>query len=170
MHFSLQNKPRNILKNPLVILILLILVVIGLVFVYGYAGIAGVYTILFLVACVIIAVSIKSFQKRAFQEFDTTDQGIAVHGKTYSWTDMKYYSWYGEKQGDRIGAVGLGGKLEYDPVNPYKWGKTQIAEVHLGWGRRINLQIDAAQVGNLTAVFTQYGVRHISLLRKIVGF
>jgi len=90
MHFSLQNKPKNILKNPWIIISMIILLVIACAIGYVYQGIAAVYTILFLVICTTIAVLIKSVGKKGFPEFDTTDRGVSVNGKLYPWANMKY--------------------------------------------------------------------------------
>lgn len=114
--------------------------------------------------------SIKFWEKRSFQEFDITDQGVIVNGKTYLWSKIKYYSWYGEKQSERFGAVGFIPLLEYDPINPYKFGKTQIIEVYYGFWRHVNLEIDSAQVENISTILKQHGVKHISMLRNIIGY
>jgi hypothetical protein len=169
MHFSLQNKPKNIFKNPWTIVILLVLLLVVCVIAYTYGGIGAVYAILLIVVSITIAVSIKSHGKKGFPEFDTSDQGIIVNGNTYPWPSMKYYSWYGDKQGERVGLVGITKTLDYDPINPYKYAKTQILELHMGIGKNLKLQIDSTQTDNLTAILKQYGVKHISLLRKLVG-
>lgn len=169
MHFSLQNKPKNIFKNPWVVIGLLVLLIVACVVGYVYEGIGTVYAILAVVICTTIASLIKFSGKKGFPEFDTSDQGVTVNGKIYPWTDVKYYSWYGEKQSERIGVVGIS-KLYYDPINPYRFAKTQILKLHSGIGRNLKLQVDSTQVDNLNSILAQYGVKHISLLRKIVGY
>lgn len=168
-HFSLPNQPKNILTNQKVVAGLIFLLLIAFGIAYAYQGMAGIYAILTIVISATIAVAIKSFKKRAFAEFDTSDAGITVNGTTYKWSKVKYYSWFGEKQSERIGAVGIGPFLNYDPINPYSFGKTQILELRLGILKHINLEIDSAQVETLTSMLNKYGVKHISLLRKIVG-
>jgi len=169
MHFSLQNKPKNVFKNPWVIVGLLILIIAAFAIAYAYEGMAGIYAMLFVVVSATIAILIKSVGKTGLPEFDTDDRGVTVNGKLYPWSGIKYYSWYGEKQSERIGMVGLS-KLQYDPINPYQFAKTQILELHMGVGRNLKLQIDSSQKQNLTSILNQYGVKHISLLRKIVGY
>lgn len=169
MHFSLQNKPKNVLKNTWVIFLLFVLALIFLGAVYVYQGMFGVYFILFLIICTIIAVSVKSIQKRSVDEFDTTESGIVVNGKVYAWPEIRYYSWYGEKQSDRVGVVGFVPLLNYDPINPYRFAKTQILQLNLGLRGSINLQIDSAQVEGLSSILRQYGVKHISMIQKVVG-
>lgn len=170
MHYSLQNKPNNIFRNPWVILSLTVLLLVALGIAYAYQGIFAVYSVLFVVICTIIAVSIKALQKRSIDEFDTTDNGVVVSGKTYEWSQIKYYSWYGEKQSERIGAVGVGRFIEYDPINPYRFAKTQILELHFGMMGQVKLKIDSAQMESISSELDQHGIKHISMLRKIVGF
>ena len=129
MHFSLQNKPKNIFKNPWTIVGLLVLLVIACAIAYTYEGVGGVYAILAVVIAATIAISIKSLGKKGISEFDTSDQGVMVNGTLYPWLSMKYYSWYGEKQSERIGLVGITKVLDYNPINPYKFAKTQICEM-----------------------------------------
>ena len=170
MHFSLQTKQKNVLKNPWVIFLLFVVLVGFLGFAYISQGIVAVYVILGVFICTTIAVSIKSLQKRSFQEFDTIDQGIIVKGKTYPWSKIKYYSWYGEKPGDGVSGRAAVGVFNYDRVNLYKSNPIQIIELNFGiFRRQINLQIDLTQVDTISSIFTKYGVKHMSVLQKVVG-
>jgi hypothetical protein len=170
MHFSLKNKSKSVFDNHWVIPVLFILYVIFFVAIYLYEGIITALILSLFIACGIIAILIKGYRKRAFQEFDATDQAIVCKNKTYLWSDIKNYHWWGEKQSERIGMIRAVPIVNYDPINPYKYSKDQILCLHMGFCKNINLQIDSDQVDNLSSIIKKHDIKHISTLQKVVGW
>ena len=174
-HFTLSKKPRSIFKNRIFVTIAQFVVICAIVIaVTSYND--ALYSrklsgTLFFALIFGIVAYIKIRQQKHFKEFDITDKGILAGGKIYLWQETKYYSWYGEKQGDRVGLIKIP-VLGYDPINPYKFTDTQIVKVRLKRflpPRYLGLGIDSDQREILTKLFDQHGLKHISRIQIIVG-
>ncbi|MDR3558901.1 MAG: hypothetical protein P4L62_00105 [Candidatus Pacebacteria bacterium] len=177
MEFSLnKNKKSSILKSRWFISIIGVIMVFALtsgnIFYSDFAA-SDIYFALFFLVCFIIALLIFFYKQKAFGNFVADEEGIKVNDKLYSWDKAINYHWLGEAQGERIGAVGIGGALQYDPMNPNEFADTKVARIKIKEGlfrhSYINLEVDNNKAGDLVNVFEQHQVKHLSQWREIVG-
>jgi len=170
MHFSIQKKPLP--KDQLVIAAMGISLV-GVVTIYYWSDFNSKYTlpsILFLVAVLAITTLIKVHGMKSFKEFDTTDEGISVKNKIHPWSEIKYYSWYGEKQSEHVGR-GSVFPTQYGGIDPVLSNGGSILELNFGALRRtLKLKIDSSQINDILSLLQEKGIKHISTARLIIGY
>lgn len=122
-------------------------------------------TFLIFFVAALIALFVFFSNRKIYDDFFITNEGINVGKSFYPWKEILHYHWLGEAQEERVGMLGFL-PLRFDPLNPYRLAGVWVVRLRLSrpWYHRayLNLGVDPSKAKDLEQVLQEYGVKRLS--------